>query len=116
MSSDLRPCEVHTLMLHNYGHNYTCQIINAISVGVHVRMYYSDIPFLYAAITIGFAQPTYSVQETIGTLDTLVFIQKEGGVLTEQVITVIVRCDVGSVMVLPDPPRPFLSRPAMNGM
>ena len=106
------------MMLHDYRHNYTCQLINAISVGVHVRLLYVLLRYtvLYAGITIAFAQPTYSVQETIGTLDTLVFIQKEGGVMTEQVINVIVQCDVGSVMVLPDPPRPFLSRPAISGM
>ena len=76
---------------------------------------YVGIHFSFAAITIGFAQPTYSVQETVGTLDTLVFVQKEGGVVTEQVITVFIQCVDGSVMVL-SPPATLLSPAAMNGM
>ena len=59
-------------------------------------IYYTDILFLIADISIGFAQPIYSVQESVGTLDTFVFIQKGGGVVTEQVIPVAVQCANGS--------------------
>ena len=56
----------------------------------------------------------YSVQESIGFLNTTVSIQKEGGVATEQVITVFVQCALGSVM-FPTPGSPVVSTPATDG-
>lgn len=74
---------------------------------------YTVIIFPFADISIGFVQPAYTVQENIGFLDSLVFIQKEGGVVSEQVITVPVECDDGFGMELPPPL--FLSAAAVDG-